>query len=159
MKTYIDSLRLGFCVLVVFFAGFIGQLFTFPSIATWYAALNKPFFNPPNWIFGPVWTTLYLMMAVAAYLVWQKGWGDKSVRTALFIFLIQLMLNSLWSILFFGLHQPIWAFIEIIFLWSAILLTILRFKKLSQPAAWLLIPYLLWVSFASLLNLFIVMLN
>ncbi|MFH1826224.1 MAG: TspO/MBR family protein [bacterium] len=145
-------------LVVVFFSGFIGQIFTMPSIATWYAALNKPFFNPPNWIFGPVWTILYVLMAVAAWLIWQKGQG-KEVKAALGIFVGQLILNSLWSIIFFGLHQPAWALIEILVLWLAILLTIVRFRTLSKLAAWLLVPYILWVSFASVLNLAIVILN
>ncbi|MFC1511198.1 TspO/MBR family protein [Candidatus Margulisiibacteriota bacterium] len=152
------TIKLLISLAVVFLAGFIGQIYTMPSIPTWYATLNKPFFNPPNWIFGPVWTSLYVLMAVAAWLVWQKDWS-RAVKIALGFFIGQLALNSLWSIIFFGLHLPLWAFIEIIVLWLAILLTIFKFKALSQPAAWLLVPYILWVSFAAVLNLMIVVLN
>lgn len=139
--------------------GLIGSIATFPSIPTWYLTLNKPSFNPPNWLFGPVWTTLFAMMGIAAFLVWQKGMHKKPVKEAIIVFSIQLVLNIFWSIIFFGLHQPGVAFIEIVILWLMILITILRFYKISRPAGLLLIPYLLWVSFASFLNLVIVILN
>ncbi|MFH1390092.1 MAG: TspO/MBR family protein, partial [Candidatus Margulisiibacteriota bacterium] len=132
---------------------------TMPSIPTWYAALNKPFFNPPNWLFGPVWTLLYLMMGLAAYLIWEKGWGSKEVKLAFLPFALQLALNVAWSVVFFSLHSPWGAFIVIVFLWLLILETIIRFGKLSRPAAWLLVPYILWVSFASVLNLAVAILN
>jgi len=117
----------------------------------WYASLSKPSWNPPNWIFGPVWTALYTMMAVAAWLVWQRG-GWASQRRALAIFLVQLLLNAAWTPLFFGLHWMGVAFVEIVMLWFAILATILSFRAVSRAAAWLLVPYLAWVSFASCLN-------
>jgi tryptophan-rich sensory protein len=132
-------------------------VFTTSSIPTWYASLIKPSFNPPNWIFGPVWTTLYLLMGISLYLVWIRG--AKKNRTALIWFGSQLALNSIWSILFFGLKSPLSAFIEIIFLWITILITIIYFYKTSKPAAYLLIPYILWVSFAAVLNISIVILN
>ena len=141
-------ISLAFCQL----AGFIGSLFTTPSIPTWYAALNKPAFNPPNSIFGPVWTTLFLLMGISAYLIWRKGVHDKNVKIALLIFIVQLLLNVTWSFLFFGLHSPSSAFFEIIILWLAILVTVFSFMKISKPAGILLLPYLLWVSFASVLN-------
>jgi tryptophan-rich sensory protein len=140
-------------------AGFIGSYFTFDAIPNWYATLEKPALNPPNWIFGPVWTTLYILMATAAFLIWKKGWEKKEVKIALSVFLIQLVLNTLWSILFFGLQNPAIAFVEIVFMWLAIVATIFLFSKISKPAAWLLIPYILWVSFASYLNFAIWMLN
>jgi tryptophan-rich sensory protein len=130
-----------------------------PSIPTWYASLQKPAFNPPNWIFGPVWTTLFIMMGVAAFLVWDKGLENKKVKISLAIFGLQLLLNVLWSILFFGLQSPLYAFIDIIMLWASILATIIYFYRISAAAAYLLIPYILWVSFASILNLSIVILN
>jgi len=136
-------------------AGFLGSLATTPSIGGWYKSLVKPSFNPPNWVFGPVWTTLYLLMGIALFLVWRLGFKAEGVQAALIVFLIQLALNTLWSILFFGLHQPLPAFIEIIVLWAFILWTMIKFFGLSRPAGWLLVPYLLWVSFASVLNFFL----
>jgi tryptophan-rich sensory protein len=117
----------------------------------WYADLNKPAWNPPGWIFGPVWTALYAMMAVAAWLVWQQG-GFVVQRRPLGMFLAQLALNALWTPLFFGLRHPGLAFAEIILLWLAILATLLAFRPVSRTAAWLLVPYLAWVSFAAVLN-------
>jgi tryptophan-rich sensory protein len=151
--------KLAVSIAVCFAAAALGSYFTNHSIATWYAALNKPAFSPPNWLFGPVWTILYLMMAVAAYLVWQKGLGDKRVRLALGVFLVQLALNSLWSIVFFGWHSLWGAYAVIILLWLTLLWTIVQFFRLSPLAGWLLIPYILWVSFASVLNLAVAILN
>lgn len=140
-------------------AGFVGSIFTMPSIPTWYAALNKPFFNPPNWVFGPAWTLLYILMGIAAYLIWEKGWENKEVKLSLLHFAVQLGFNVAWSIVFFNYHSPWGAFIVIVILWLLILETILRFAKLSKTAAWLLLPYILWVSFASVLNLAVALLN
>lgn len=117
----------------------------------WYAALKKPAWNPPAWVFGPVWTTLYAMMAVAAWLVWKRG-GFASQRRALLPFLVQLALNALWTPLFFGLRQPGVAFAEILLLWLAIAWSIAAFWRVDRMAAWLLWPYLAWVSFATVLN-------
>jgi len=151
--------KLVIAIVVSELAGVIGSVFTISAIPTWYAALQKPSFSPPNWIFGPVWTTLYLLIGVAAFLVWRHGLERKEVKTALAIFGGQLVLNTLWSIIFFGLHNHFWAFIEIIVLWSAILWTIFAFYKISRPAAYLLLPYILWVSFAGYLNYSIWILN
>ena len=140
-------------------AGTIGSVFTAPSIPSWYAGLIKPSFNPPAWIFGLVWTTLFALMGIAAFLVWRKGLDCRKVKIALGIFIGQLVLNTLWSIIFFGLRSPGGALFEIIFLWLAIFVTIIAFAKISKPAAWLLAPYLLWVSFASYLNYSIWQLN
>lgn len=139
--------------------GIVSTPVTIAAIATWYKTLNKPSFSPPNWIFGPVWTTLYLLMGIASYLIWKQGIKKPKVRVALTFYAIQLVLNFIWSFLFFGLHSPILALIDIVFLWVFIVLTILKFYKISKPATYLLIPYLLWVSFASVLNLAIVILN
>lgn len=139
--------------------GIISTPFTLAAIPTWYSTLNKPIFSPPNWIFGPVWTTLYLLMGVAAYMVWQKGLKKKHIKNALYYFLAQLLFNFMWSILFFGLRSPILGLVDIFLLWVLILITMIRFYKISRLASYLLIPYLLWVSFATLLNLSILLLN
>jgi len=139
-------------IIISFLPGIAGQLATGPAIPTWYATLTRPPIAPPNWIFGPVWTLLYLSMGIAAGLVWNRGIGDNRVKFALTIFVIQLILNGLWSFLFFGWHSLHVAFIEIVILWVFILFTIIKFYALSKPAGLLLVPYLLWVSFASVLN-------
>lgn len=134
-------------------AGIIGSFFTVSSIPNWYATLNKPLFSPPNWIFGPVWTILYILMGISLYLIWQK---KKKVPL---IFWIQLILNLVWSIIFFGYKNSILALIDIVVLWFAIALTIKAFNKINKLAAKLLVPYFFWVSFATILNLAIVLLN
>lgn len=140
-------------------AGGIGSVFTASKIPGWYASLVRSPLNPPGWVFGPVWTTLFVLMGIAAFLVYQKGWHKKNVQRALEVFGLQLILNTLWSILFFGLQNPFAALIEIFILWLAILWTIVAFYKVSRTAAYLLIPYIVWVSFASFLNGSIVWLN
>ncbi len=147
-----DILKLIGSIIICQLAGFIGSLFTTPAIPTWYKTLSKPAFNPPNSIFSPVWITLFLLMGISLFLVWQKNHKDREVKIALLFFTAQLVLNILWSILFFGLKSPLWAFVEIIILWLAILLTIIKFFKVSKPAGYLLLPYILWVSFAAFLN-------
>lgn len=133
-------------------AGALGSLFTTPAISGWYAGLARPALAPPNWVFGPVWTTLFILMGVAAFLVWDRGWGRREVKVALAAFAGQLALNVGWSYLFFGRQSPGAALLEIVALWLAIVLTALLFFRIRRPAAWLLLPYLLWVSFASYLN-------
>lgn len=145
-------------VLIPLAIGFLGSLLTFTSIDTWYAGLNKPSFNPPNWVFGPVWTTLYILMGISLFIVWKNG-INKSNRLAISIFFVQLMLNLFWSFLFFGLQSPFWGLIEIVILWIFILLNILFFSKISRTAALLLIPYIIWVTFAAFLNLNVWLLN
>jgi tryptophan-rich sensory protein len=147
------------CVASCQLAGVVGAVFTRSAIPAWYAYLKKPSFTPPNWLFGPAWITLYLLMAIAAYLVWQKGWQAPGVHQALAFFLIQLLLNILWSPVFFGWRSPLGGMIVIVLLWLAIVATIFFFSKISEPAAWLLLPYLLWVSYASALNISIYFLN
>lgn len=137
----------------------MGSVFTRISVGTWYAALKKPSFTPPNWVFSPVWITLFVLMGIAAFLVWNKGLSDQKVRIALSIFSVQLILNVLWSAMFFGLRSPLAGLIEIAVLWIAILLTILYFFRVSNTAGMLLIPYILWVSFAAVLNFSIWRLN
>ena len=154
-----NILKLVVSILLCQCAGIVGSVFTAPAIPNWYAALQKPAFTPPNWLFAPAWITLYLLMGIAAFLVWRVGLDDRRVRAALMIFLIQLVLNALWSVAFFGLQSPLYGFIVIILLWFAILLTILSFARISRLASWLLVPYILWVSFASVLNISIWVLN
>jgi benzodiazapine receptor len=134
-------------------AGGIGSLvMVHGDWGAWYAAIEKPPFTPPNWLFGPVWTALYLLMGVAAFLVWQKGLQHRAVRVALGWFLVQLVLNALWTPVFFGLHLIAVAFVVIMLLWAAIVATMYQFSRVFPPATLLLVPYLLWVSFASVLN-------
>ena len=139
--------------------GFLGTPFTVSAISTWYVTLNKPFFAPPNWIFGPVWTILYFLMGIAFYLIWKQGWQKKKIRTASYFFLTQLTLNFIWSPVFFGLRAPLLGLIVIIAMWVLIVATMKRFYPLSKTSFYLLVPYLLWVSFATLLNAAIVLLN
>ncbi|MEJ2306479.1 MAG: tryptophan-rich sensory protein [candidate division WOR-3 bacterium] len=146
-------------IIICQLAGIIGSIFTTPAIPTWYANINKPTFRPPNWVFAPVWTTLFLLMGIALFLIWRKGLNEKDIKIAIAVFAFQLVLNTLWSFLFFGLESPFAAFIEIIFLWVAILASIILFFRISRLAGALLIPYILWVSFASILNFSIWRLN
>jgi len=155
----IEIARLVASILICQGAGLIGSVFTTPAIPTWYAALRKPSFSPPNWLFAPVWITLFTLMGVSAFLVWRKGLDDPRVKIALGIFLVQLILNTAWSVVFFGLRSPFGGLIVISVLWVAILLTILNFFRISTTAGIVLIPYILWVSFAGVLNLFIWRLN
>ena len=140
-------------------AGSIGSLFTMPSIPTWYAFLAKPAFTPPNWVFAPVWTTLFFLMGVSLYLIWDKGLQKKEARLAVYVFGFQFALNILWSFLFFGLKNPFLAFVEIIWLWLFILATIILFSRISKKASWLLFPYFVWVTCASALNYAVWILN
>ena len=158
-NTLLAISRLIASVVICQLAGVIGSLFTTPAIPTWYATLRKPSFTPPNWIFSPVWIALFVLMGIAAFLVWNKGLSDQKVKIALSIFALQLILNVLWSVMFFGLRSPLAGLIEIAVLWMAILLTIFYFFKVSHVAGILLIPYFLWVSFAAVLNFSIWRLN
>ena len=151
-------------------AGIVGSLFTTSAIPGWYANLIKPSFSPPNWLFGPVWITLYVLMGISVYLVWQKveqnppspkasdGHG-KTARGAFWLFWIHLFFNAIWSIIFFGLQNPGLAFINIIIIWLLIIALMVKFWKVNRWASYLLIPYFLWVSFAGILNYFIWCLN
>ena len=147
------------CIFLCLSAGGIGSAFTASAIPTWYATLVKPSFSPPNWVFAPAWTFLYILMGLAAAMVWQKGLQDPKVRAALIVFLVQLILNMVWSVLFFGLRSPLYGLVDILFLWVMILVTIAQFSKVSTLAATLLIPYIFWVTFACGLNFGIFLLN
>jgi len=159
MRVLTDILKLILCLVITLGVGFAGSLYTAPAIRTWYATLHKPSFNPPNWVFMPVWTVLYIMMAVAAFLVWRAPATGRWKVVALAAFLVQLLLNLLWSLLFFGLRQPAYALVDIVLLWLMIVVTAFLFVKLSRPAALLLVPYLAWVTFAAVLNSEILRLN
>lgn len=156
----INNIAKVICAIVVCqLVGVVGSLFTYPSISTWYVSLRKPIFTPPNWLFAPVWITLFTLMGISAYLIWNKGMKNGQVKTALFIFGIQLALNALWSLLFFGLQSPLYALIEMVVLWDVIALTILRFYKISKKAGLLLLPYIVWVTIAMILNFYVWRLN
>ncbi|MFH1211580.1 MAG: TspO/MBR family protein [Candidatus Woesearchaeota archaeon] len=155
----INYLKLIASILICQLAGFIGSFFTASSVSTWFQTLNKPFFNPPSWLFAPVWISLYLLMGISLYIVWNKGVKSKETKTAVTLFGVQLALNTLWSILFFGLKSPLFAFIEIMILWAMIVLTIRCFCRISKTAAYLLVPYIIWVTFAAALNFAIYFLN
>lgn len=146
-------------IVVCELVGLLSTPFTIAAIPEWYAFLIKPSFSPPNWIFGPVWTLLYLMMGVSFFLLWQLGWKKKKVKDAAYFFGAQLALNFFWSIAFFGLRSPLLSLVTIVALLALILLTMKHFYPLSKPAFYLLVPYLFWVSFATLLNGAIVLLN
>lgn len=139
-------------VSVCLIIGFLSSVVTQSSVNDWYLTLKKPSFNPPNWLFAPVWTTLYILMGIAAGWVWAKGFHHKWVKTALYHFGFQLLLNALWSIVFFGLQSPFWALLVILALLTMIIFTIKWFKLVSKVAAILMIPYLIWVCFATILN-------
>lgn len=146
-------------VVICLVIGYLSSIVTQSSVNDWYTTLNKPSFNPPNWLFAPVWTVLYILMGISAGWVWAKGFHHKWVKTGLYHFGFQLLLNSLWSIVFFGLKNPFLAFLVIIALVIMLILTIKWFKVVSKFAAILLIPYLAWVCFATLLNYNIWVLN
>jgi benzodiazapine receptor len=144
-------LALALFVAASFAAALIGWVFTTPAIPGWYESLRKPAWTPPNRVFGPVWTLLYIAMGTAAWLVW-RGRGFAGARLALSLFFAQLVLNALWSILFFGRKSPGAALIEIAFLWAAVFATMVAFWRVSRAAGWLFAPYLWWVTFALFLN-------
>jgi len=154
-----NMLQLLIAIAICQAAGFIGSIFTVPAIPSWYSTLVKPELNPPSWVFGPVWTTLYALMGIAAFLVWKHGVNDKPVRIALGAFALQLLLNTSWSIVFFGLQNPALAFVNILAMWLTIAWTMFLFYRVSKTALWLLVPYILWVSFAAYLNFSIWILN
>ena len=158
-KKWGDIYKLIVSVVACQCAGLIGSAFTAKAIPTWYATLEKPVFTPPNWLFAPAWGTLYLLMGIAAFIIWRRGLVNIQVKRALLIFLVQLILNALWSVVFFGFQAPLYGFIVIVGLWIAILFTILEFSRISTAAMVLLLPYIIWVSFALVLNASIWILN
>ena len=144
--------RLILAVSIPLLVGGLSGMATARGVGDWYPLLEKPSFNPPSWVFGPVWTLLYVMMGIAAFMVWQKGLDNRLVKAALVVFVIQLALNGLWSILFFGMRSPGLAFAEIILLWVSVGATVVLFWRLAPVPGLLLFPYLAWVGFAAVLN-------
>lgn len=151
-----DFPKLLFSIIICEGAGLIGSIFTFSAIPTWYRFLNKPSFSPPNFIFGPVWITLYFLMGISVYLIWS---ARKNTKGALNLFWIHLFFNATWSIMFFGLKSPLLGLINIVILWILIVMVVYRFWKINRVAGLLLLPYLIWVSFATILNYNIFILN
>jgi tryptophan-rich sensory protein len=143
---------LGFWVLVSFSAAVVGQLAGGAEPGAWYDSLDKPSFHPPPWLFGPVWTLLYTLMGIAAWLAWRQRGRARGVGSAIGAFVVQLVLNAAWTAIFFGLHEIGWALVELVALWVAIAATIALLARVSRPAAWLMLPYLAWVTFAGVLN-------
>jgi benzodiazapine receptor len=150
---------LAICVFSILLIGFLSSFANINSIPTWYASLEKPSFNPPNWIFGPVWTILYIMMGVSLFLFITNKGKEQDKKFGYWMFGIQLFLNFIWSIVFFGMHRIAFGFLVIILLWFFIVLTMIMFYKISKASAYLMIPYLIWVTFAAVLNFSIGMLN
>ncbi len=148
-------MKLFYAILIPVLVGALSAVFTQSGVHGWYLLANKPSYNPPNWLFAPVWTVLFILMGIALFLVRKSEMPHKIKRTATILFGAQLTLNFFWSFIFFYAHQPGWAFAEIIALWIFILLTIIYFSKISTIASWLLVPYIFWVSFAALLNFYI----
>ncbi len=160
------TLFLLFCIFICQMAGVAGSAFTFREIPTWYAGLVKPAFQPPNWLFGPAWTTLYTLMGISIFLIFKKLEDKKlkkkkrqEIKSLIILFFVHLVVNAGWSIIFFGLHELLLSFATIIVLWMLIAILILRFHNVDKVASWLLVPYLFWVSFASALNYSIWRLN
>ncbi len=152
-------MKLFISILIPLLVGAVAGLFTSSGVNSWYAIANKPWFNPPNWLFAPIWTALYIMMGIAFFLIWRTD-SDKSIKqTAMIFFVAQLVLNFFWSLIFFKLQQTGWAFAEMSIMWLMILFTIIWFGKISSTASWLLVPYICWVSFALILNYSIWKLN
>ena len=154
-----DVIKLVISIIACFAAAGIGSLFTFKAIPNWYAGLKKPSYTPPNWAFGPVWTALYLLMGISVFLVWQKGLATNGALSAFILFWIQLVVNAIWSIVFFGKKSKGGGVITIIVLWLLILVTMITSFRVSDWAGALLIPYIMWVSIASYLNIGIWLLN
>jgi tryptophan-rich sensory protein len=149
-RQHAQWLVLALFLLLVFATGALGSIFTAKAIPAWYADLHRPSWSPPNWLFGPVWTVLYILMAVAVWLVWRKG--GSGARPAILLWAVQLVLNGVWTPIFFGLHEIGWALADIVALWAAIGATAAAFRRVSRPAAGLMLPYLAWVTFATVIN-------
>jgi translocator protein len=152
-------LKLIISIAIPLVVGFTAGFFTTTGPGSWYQTIEKPSWNPPSWVFAPVWTTLYIMMGVALYLVWKEASNNNKKRPAIILFAVQLTLNFFWSFIFFTLEQPGWAFAEIVFLWLSVAATIFSFAAINKLAAWLLVSYISWVSFAAMLNYTIWIMN
>ena len=154
-----NTVKLLISIALPLLVGFSSSYFTITGVGSWYTTIQKPSWNPPNWVFGPVWTALYVLMGIALYQVWRSETAAPVKNLALVLFVAQLVLNFFWSFIFFNLHQPGWAFAEIVALWLLIIATIFAFARVNNTAAWLLVPYVSWVSFAGVLNYAIWSLN
>jgi tryptophan-rich sensory protein len=153
-----DTIKLIISIGISLATGILGGLVTTPNLP-WYDTLQKPFFSPPNWLFGPVWIVLYILMGIALYLVWREIDSNKEAKTGIILFIAQLVFNFLWSYLFFGLHSILLSTLAIVILLALILLTTFKFYKVSKNAAYIMVPYILWVSFATILNISYLLLN
>jgi translocator protein len=154
-----NTIKLIISIAIPLAIGATSGFFTVTGVESWYQTINKPSWNPPSWIFGPVWTSLYVMMGIALYLVWKSDSSTILKKTAIILFAAQLLFNFFWSFIFFNQQLIGWALVEMIMLWVLILLTIFAFANVSKTAAWLLVPYIAWVSFAAILNFTIWRLN
>lgn len=154
-----NVIKLIIAIAIPLVVGGISGFFTVNSVQSWYLTINKPSWNPPSWVFGPVWTTLYVMMGIGLFLVWKADTSTELKKIAIALFAVQLLLNFFWSLIFFQQHQPGWALVDLIALWVFIVLTIFAFAQVNKTAAWLLVPYISWVSFAGILNYTIWRLN
>jgi translocator protein len=154
-----NTAKLILAIAIPLAVGFTSGFFTITGVGSWYQTIQRPSWNPPGWIFGPVWTTLYIMMGIALYLIWKAEVSTSLKNYAILLFTLQLVFNFFWSFIFFNQQQPGWAFAEIVALWVLILFTIFAFAKINNLAAWLLVPYISWVSFAAILNYTIWKLN
>lgn len=154
-----NTIKLIIAIALPLAVGATSGFFTATGVGTWYTTIQKPSWNPPGWVFGPVWTTLYVLMGISLYLVWKADIGAPAKNLALGLFLAQLVLNFFWSFIFFYMEQPGWAFVEIVAMWALIVATIFAFARVNNMAAWLLVPYVSWVSFAGILNYAIWKLN
>lgn len=155
----INVLKLVVSIVICQLAGIVGSIFTYGAVSEWYPTLIKPWWTPPNWLFAPVWITLFTLIGISLYIVWDKWLEKKEVKTAMYVFGVQLILNILWSVIFFGLKSPLFGFIEIVILWIAILVTMIKFYKISRASAYILVPYIIWVTIAAALNFSILILN
>ena len=154
-----NTVKLVIALALPLLVGFTSGMFTMEGVKTWYLTINRPTWNPPNWVFAPVWTTLYILMGIALFLVWKSDSSAELKYIAIALFVVQLFLNFCWSLIFFKWQQPGWAVVELAALWITILLTIFAFAQVNKIAAWLLVPYISWVSFAGILNYTIWRLN
>ena len=151
--------KLVISIIICQIVGLMGSFFTMPAIDSWYQTINKPIFTPPNWVFAPVWVVMFLLMGVALFFIWDKESKNGEKKAAIVVFVFQFILNILWSFIFFTLKSPIGAFVEIMALWIMVLFTIITFSKVSKTAGYLLLPYIIWVSFAAFLNFIIILIN
>jgi translocator protein len=154
-KVLLFVIALGICLL----AGYIGSYYSTPEIPTWYAGLEKPDLTPPSWVFGPVWTVLYIFMGISLYWVLETGVKSQDAKLGMILFIFQLLLNVIWSYIFFNLHSTFFSFLIIIMLWAVLLCTIVQLFRVSIPASVILVPYFCWISFAAYLNYALLIMN